>query len=70
MIGSKKKVKEIKDRLMQKGVTYQQLDRVHAPIGMEISAETPTEIAISIMAEIVQVRRNSPGGAREKREKS
>ncbi|MFC2022555.1 XdhC family protein [Chloroflexota bacterium] len=70
MIGSKKKVKEIKDRLIQKGVTCQQLDRAHAPIGMEISAETPAEIAISIMAEIVQVRRNSPGGGGEKREKS
>lgn len=57
MIGSRKKAKEVKERLMQKGVPQQQLDRVHAPIGIEIGAETPEEIAISILAEIVQVRR-------------
>jgi len=57
MIGSRKKVKEVKERLLQKGVSQQQLDRVHAPIGLEISAETPEEIAISILAEIIKVKR-------------
>lgn len=57
MIGSKKKVKEIKERLLQKGVSQQQLDRVYAPIGLEIGAETPEEIAISILAEIIKVKR-------------
>ncbi len=57
MIGSRKKVKETKDRLMQKGVAAEQLERVHAPIGLEIGAETPAEIAISILAEIIKVRR-------------
>lgn len=59
MIGSKKKVKEVKERLLQKGVPPQQLDRVHSPIGLEIGAETPEEIAISILAEIVSVRRSA-----------
>jgi len=59
MIGSKKKVKEVKERLLQKGVSPQQLDKVHAPIGLEIDAETPEEIAISILAEIVKVRRGA-----------
>jgi len=57
MIGSKKKVKEVKERLLQKGVSQQQLDRVYAPIGLEIGAETPEEIVISILAEIIKVKR-------------
>ena len=57
MIGSKKKVKEIKERLRRKGVSEQQLDGIHAPIGLEINAQTPEEIAISILAEIIKVRR-------------
>lgn len=57
MIGSKKKVKEVKERLLQNGIRRQQLDAVHAPIGLEIAAETPEEIAISILAEIIKVRR-------------
>jgi xanthine dehydrogenase accessory factor len=58
MIGSKRKVKEIKERLRNKGVSQQQLDEIHAPIGLEINAETPEEIAISILGEITKVRRN------------
>ena len=57
MIGSKKKVKEVKERLLQKGISQQQLDRVYAPIGIGIGAETPEEIAISILAEIIKVKR-------------
>lgn len=57
MIGSKKKVIDVRERLSQKGVPPQQLDRVHAPIGIEIGAETPEEIAISILAEIIKVKR-------------
>lgn len=59
MIGSKKKVKEVKERLLQKGVTPQQLEGVHSPIGLEIGAETPDEIALSILAEIISVRRSA-----------
>lgn len=58
MIGSKKKVIEIKERLYQKGASQHQLDRAHAPIGLPIGAETPEEIAISILAEIVKIRRD------------
>jgi xanthine dehydrogenase accessory factor len=39
--------------LRTKGITREQLDRVHSPIGLPIGAETPEEIAVSIMAEIV-----------------
>jgi xanthine dehydrogenase accessory factor len=43
---------------MAKGIPKELLDRVHAPIGLEIQAQTPEEIAISILAEIVKVRRS------------
>jgi len=62
MNGSKKKVKEVKERLLQKGVSRQQLDRVYAPIGIEIGAETPQEIAISILAEIIRVKKGLNSG--------
>lgn len=54
MIGSKVRVKNVKDELAQKGVDLEKLEKVHTPIGLKIRAETPVEIAISIMAEIVQ----------------
>ncbi|MGA3083298.1 MAG: XdhC/CoxI family protein [Thermodesulfobacteriota bacterium] len=57
MIGSKKKVKDVKERLINKGVLPQNLEKVHAPIGLEIGAETPYEIAISILAEIIKIKR-------------
>lgn len=63
MVGSKKKVKEVKGNLLKKGVSRQKLDTVHAPIGLEIEAETPEEIAVSILAEVIKVRRMSPGPA-------
>jgi len=67
MIGSKKKVKEVKERLLQKGISPEQLERVHAPIGIGISAETPEEIAISILAEIIKVKRTGENSVREER---
>jgi xanthine dehydrogenase accessory factor len=59
MIGSKKKTKAVFDHLMTKGITKEQLARVHAPIGVEIGAQTPEEITVSILAEIIKVRRSS-----------
>jgi xanthine dehydrogenase accessory factor len=59
MIGSEKKVRDIKKRLLAKGTAQHRLDKVHAPIGLAIGAETPEEIAVSILAEIVEVRRAS-----------
>ena len=58
MIGSKRKVKEVKEHLIKKGVPEDKLDSVHSPIGLEIGAETPQEIAVSILAEIVKLRRS------------
>jgi xanthine dehydrogenase accessory factor len=57
MIGSQRKVKEVKEHLLKKGVTQQTLDGVHAPVGLAIGAESPDEIAVSILAEMIKVRR-------------
>lgn len=55
MIGSKKKVKTIFDNLRSESVSEEQIKRVHSPIGLDISAETPAEIALAIAAEIISV---------------
>jgi xanthine dehydrogenase accessory factor len=57
MIGSRRKNKVIFDHLLAKGIPQDLIDRVHAPIGLEINASTSEEIAVSILAEIVKVRR-------------
>lgn len=57
MIGSKKKAKTILANLKAEGVPQDRLNTVHAPIGLPIATETPEEIAVSIMAEIIDTRR-------------
>ncbi len=57
MIGSQRKVALVKKNLEEKGVSKERLDAVHAPIGLDIKAETPAEIAVSILAEIIMVMR-------------
>jgi xanthine dehydrogenase accessory factor len=56
MISSKRKRAAIFDALMAKGVKKERLEWVHSPIGLDIGAETPEEIAVSIVAELIQVR--------------
>ncbi len=56
MIGSKKKIQILYKDLLRRGVPKEVLDRVHAPIGIEINSETPEEIAVSIVAELIKVR--------------
>lgn len=58
MIGSRKKNKMLFDMLREEGYSEEDIARVHAPIGLSIQAETPEEIAISIAAEMIQVRAN------------
>jgi xanthine dehydrogenase accessory factor len=57
LIGSKRKIKTIFDDLAQTGVSLEKLKRVHAPIGYRIGAVTVSEIALSIAAELIAVRR-------------
>ena len=59
MIGSKKKIRTLYQNLMEKGIAKDTLDRVHAPIGIDINSETPEEIAVSIVAELIKVRGES-----------
>ena len=56
MIGSEAKNKTIKDKLLEDGYTNNDLDRICAPIGIQIAAETPEEIAISIASELILFR--------------
>ena len=56
MIGSRKKVETIFTMLEKEGFPMQDFERVHTPIGLSIGAETPEEIAVSIVAEMIQVR--------------
>jgi len=57
MIGSQRRVQAVFELLGQQGVSAAKLAQVHAPIGIDIRAKTPAEIALSIMAEIVNIRR-------------
>jgi xanthine dehydrogenase accessory factor len=56
MIGSRRKRDIIYENLLAEGYSQADLDRVHSPIGMDIGAETPEEIAVSIVAQLIQVR--------------
>ena len=53
MIGSKRKVKITLDALEKEGVSEDKLKNIYTPIGIDISARTPAEIAVSILAEII-----------------
>jgi xanthine dehydrogenase accessory factor len=66
MMGSRRKVGLLRKEFIETGVaTAAQFDRVHAPIGLDIGAESPAEIAASIVAELVAVSRKSNGHAAE-----
>jgi xanthine dehydrogenase accessory factor len=59
MIGSKRKVIEIFKTLQQEGIPEHLFDRVYAPVGLDIGAITPEEIAVAITAELIAVRRQA-----------
>ena len=56
MMGSKRRTAIVKDQLEAEGFEREVLEAVHTPIGLKIAAETPEEIAVSIMAEIIQIK--------------
>jgi xanthine dehydrogenase accessory factor len=56
MIGSSRKIKMIYQALLEEGFSQESLQKVHAPIGLKIGAESPEEIAVCIAAELIQVR--------------
>jgi xanthine/CO dehydrogenase XdhC/CoxF family maturation factor len=59
MIGSKRKVIEIFKTLQKEGVPAHLFERVHAPVGLDIGAITPEEIAVAITAELIAIRRHA-----------
>ena len=62
LLGSRTKCKTLKQRMLERGFSQAQVDNVRAPVGLDVGAETPTEIAVSIMAEIL-MERNERSGA-------
>jgi xanthine dehydrogenase accessory factor len=63
MIGSRRRTAAVLQHLAEDGIPQEALDRVHTPIGLDIGAETPEEIAVSIIAEIIMERRGGHGGS-------
>ena len=61
LIGSKRRTSIVIERLRESGVPDEQLKNIHAPIGLDIGAVTPEEVALAIMAEIVAERRGGTG---------
>jgi len=61
MIGSRRRVKGVFKLLKEEGHSEENIARVHAPIGLDIGAKTPAEIALAIMGEIIRVRRGGSG---------
>ena len=63
LIGSKRRTNIVLQRLKENGAAEERLEKVHAPVGLDIGAVSPEEVALAIMAEIVAVRRGGKGGS-------
>lgn len=63
MIGSRRKVGLVKQMLADNGIPQDVIESVHTPIGLDIGAETPEEIAVAILAEIIEVKNRTRKGA-------
>lgn len=61
MVGSQRRVRAALEQLVKEGIPRENLNRVYAPIGLDIGAETPEEIAISIAGELIRLRRGGTG---------
>jgi xanthine dehydrogenase accessory factor len=63
LIGSKRRTNIVLQRLRESGAEAAKLEKVRAPVGLDIGAVTPEEVALAIMAEVVAVRRGGKGGS-------
>ena len=61
MIGSRRRVRATYVQLIEEGIGHDLIDRIHAPVGLDIGSETPEEIAVSVAAELVMLRRGGTG---------
>jgi xanthine dehydrogenase accessory factor len=57
MIASRRRAALVFNQVLKKGVTEKDLERVYSPVGLDIGADTPEEIAVSILGEIIKIRR-------------
>ena len=64
-IGSRKTQSRRRERLLEAGLSEEQLDRIHGPSGLDLGADTPAETALSILTEALAVRAGRPGTALE-----
>jgi xanthine dehydrogenase accessory factor len=69
VIGSKRRWETTRKELLKQGIQEEALNQVHSPIGIELNAETPEEIAVSIMAEVLMKVRRGTGNAMSKGKK-
>ena len=63
MIGSRRRVRATYVQLLEEGFGRDLIDRIHAPVGLDIGAETPEEIAVAVAAELIMLRRGGTGVA-------
>ena len=61
MIGSRRRVRATYVQLLDEGIEHSLLDRIHAPVGLDVGAETPEEIAVAVAAELIMVKRGGTG---------
>jgi xanthine dehydrogenase accessory factor len=61
VIGSRRRWAHTRSKLLESGISQEKIARVRSPIGLELNAETPEEIAVSIMAEIIMLRQGGTG---------
>ena len=61
LLGSRRKTMLIADMLREEGVTTTRIAAIHAPVGLDLGGRTPAEIALSVLAEITQVRFHGTG---------
>ena len=61
MIGSRRRVRATYAQLVEEGFGRDLIDRIHAPVGLDVGAETPEEIAVAVAAELVMLRRGGTG---------
>ncbi|HYJ81203.1 MAG TPA: XdhC family protein [Longimicrobiaceae bacterium] len=69
MVGSRRRTRAALEQLAQEGVAPEVLRAIHAPVGLDVGAETPEEIAVSIAAELVRLRRGGSGESLRERER-
>lgn len=63
MIGSRRRVKSLKEQLEEEGISSEWLMTLHSPVGLDIGAVTPEEIAVAILAEVIEAKRKPKDGA-------